>query len=122
MNSLNQKILALLSKLPDADLSALNPSAPTMSTAITTALAEEFGIERADEIAFHLTDWSADAAFLVALALYPDQFTADEVEEGVRGFLIHAPNHIAAAATLAGHPLQAIFKIGILSGGSTQTD
>lgn len=72
--------------------------------------ADEAKILHADEIAFHLTDWSAEAAFLVALHLFPERFTKEEIEEGVLAFLIHAPNHIVAAARLSGHPVEDIFK------------
>lgn len=75
---------------------------------IAEALAE-LGNERAKDIAFHLTDWASDATFIVALQLFPERFSAKEIEEGVREFLIHAPNHVAAAAALGGWPVENIF-------------
>ncbi len=77
---------------------------------IAEALAS-FGEERAKDIAFHLTDWASDAAFIVALQLFPERFSTEEIEDGVRDFLIHAPNHVAAAAALGGWPVNNIFKI-----------
>ena len=71
---------------------------------------------RARDIAFHLSDWASDAAFIVAMQLFPERFTADEISCGVTRFLIHAPNHVAAAAVLSGHPIEDIFEVGALNG------
>jgi hypothetical protein len=65
----------------------------------------------AREIAFHLSDWASDAAFIVAVQVFPERFTAAEIADGVERFLIHAPNHVAAAAVLAGHPAEDIFGV-----------
>jgi hypothetical protein len=67
----------------------------------------------AADIAFHLSDWAEDAAFLIALHLFPERFTVKEIHEGVVALLIHAPNHIAAAAHLAGWPLRDVFGVGL---------
>jgi hypothetical protein len=37
--------------------------------------------EQAHDIAFHLTDWSSDAAFVVAALLFPERFSADQLRE-----------------------------------------
>ena len=74
----------------------------------------ELPAERAYDLAFHLSDWRADAAFLVALHLAPTRFSSDEVRDGITQFLVHAPNHVAAAAKVAGWPVQDIFGIGAL--------
>ena len=85
-----------------------------ITSIITAALVAEAGdddeILHADQIAFHLTDWSSEAAFLVALHLFPERFTPEEIREGVQAFLIHAPHHVIAAARLAGHPTDDIFR------------
>jgi hypothetical protein len=80
---------------------------------IAAALTDEFGLERAFDVAFHLSDWGEDAAFLVALHLYPERFTVEEIREGVLAFVIHAPNHIAAAAHLSEWPISDVFKVGL---------
>lgn len=81
---------------------------------ITAALvapdANDDNVLRADEIAFHLTDWSSEAAFLVALHLYPEKFSEDEIREGVQALLIHVPHHVTEAARLAGHPPEDLFR------------
>lgn len=59
-------------------------------------------IKKAKEIGFHLVDWQTNAAFIVALALFPERFTDDEIDEGVTDFLIHAPSHVTRAAKLFG--------------------
>jgi hypothetical protein len=74
---------------------------PAMST-VASALTAQYG-EKAREVAFHMTDWNSDAAFVVALHLFPERFTAEEIAAGVGMFLVHAPNHIRAACGLTGH-------------------
>jgi len=85
-----------------------------ITSIITAALAGESGdadaVLHADQIAFNLTDWNAEAAFLVALHLFPERFTPEEIRDGVEAFLIHAPHHVIAAARLAGHPTDDIFR------------
>jgi len=64
---------------------------------------------RQDGIGFHLVDWQHEAAFLVALVLFPERFTDEEIRVGVESFLIHAPAHILEAARLGGYPTENIF-------------
>ena len=52
------------------------------------------------DIAFHLSDWHVQAAFIVALHLYPERFTPAEISEGVLEFFSHAPLHVATGAAL----------------------
>jgi hypothetical protein len=82
----------------------------TVTAALSTPDATEQQILHADQIAFHLTDWNSDAAFIVALHLFPERFTPEEIEAGVDMFLVHVPNHVIAAARLAGHPAEDIFR------------
>lgn len=81
---------------------------------IGEALAAEYTPKRAREIAFHLVDWHSEAAFLVAVQLYPEKFTKREIVHGIKNLLVHAPNHLAAAAKLAGWPVEDVFGIGAL--------
>jgi hypothetical protein len=74
-------------------------------SAIASALAVDMTDEAAGNIAFHMVDWSSDAAFVVALHLFPERFTPDEIEAGVGLFLAHAPAHINAAANMMGYPI-----------------
>jgi hypothetical protein len=82
----------------------------TITAALSSPDATEEGILHVDQIAFHLTDWSSDAAFIVALHLFPERFTPDEIEAAINMFLAHVPSHIIAAARLAGHSTEDIFK------------
>jgi len=78
---------------------------------LQSAVARTF--ELADEsldVAFHLSDWREDAAALLAISLAPDHFTPEEIEECLTAFLIHAPNHVLAAANLADLPATDIFN------------
>jgi pimeloyl-ACP methyl ester carboxylesterase len=84
-----------------------------IGAAIAAALEEEFEPQQPADIAFHLTDWGDEAAFILSVQLYPERFTAEEIREGVQSFVIHAPNHIAAAAHLSGWPLRDVFGVGL---------
>jgi len=106
--TVRDKVEAILRELTgDRTNTLLATSLPAgVTSAITAALsAEDAGRDQmlhADEIAFHLTDWISEAAFLVALHLFPDRFKSEEIREGIQAFLIHAPHHVIAAARLAG--------------------
>lgn len=82
----------------------------TITAALSGPDASEEQILHADQIAFHLTDWNSDAAVIVALHLFPERFTPQEVEAGVELFLCHVPSHVMAAARLAGHPAEDVFR------------
>ena len=82
----------------------------TVTAALSSTDATEEQILHADQIAFHLTDWNSDAAFIVALHLFPERFTPEEIEAAVDMFLVHVPSHVIAAARLAGHPTEDIFR------------
>jgi hypothetical protein len=92
---------------------ALNLETNGAQNVIAAALTDELGPERAADVAFHLSDWGEDAAFLVAVHLFPERFTVEEIRDGVTALLIHAPNHLAAAAHLAGWPLRDVFTVGL---------
>ena len=91
------------------DTLAADRAAQTVNDVIREALKEEYDILVADEIGFHLVDWNADAAFLVALHLFPERFTGEDIRVGIQALLLHVPAHIRAAARLAGHPCDDIF-------------
>ena len=91
------------------------PLAPSLGL-FAEALSARHDAKTAHDIAFHLCDWAWDAAFLVAVHLFPEKFTKEEVEAGVSLLIIHAPNHLAAAAKLAGSPVQDVFEVGALDG------
>lgn len=68
--------------------------------AIAEALRDDHGSDRANDIGLHMADWNWDAAFIVALHLFPERFTTEEIGAGLGLFLCHAPNHIREACRL----------------------
>jgi len=101
-SSVRDKVLDIFASLVGERARRLDGSVmatPAMD-AITVALAPEHGIEKANDIGFHMADWNSDAAFIVALHLFPERFTAEEIDEGIGLFLVHAPNHIREACRL----------------------
>jgi hypothetical protein len=69
------------------------------------AIAAESDLDplKADELAFNLVDWNSDAAFLVAVMLFPERFTQAELGAGVGLFMVHVPDHVVAAARIGGY-------------------
>jgi hypothetical protein len=113
-DSVRQKVLALFSELVGERTARLNePGAGETRKTLTAALSEDFPPDTARELAFHLVDWHSDAAFIMAVHLFPERFTPQELCAGARLLLVHAPNHLAAAAKLAGNPVEDIFEVGI---------
>lgn len=116
--SSDKKVQAIFRELAGERAEQLNPAVfpaavvSAISAALTEKGTEMVDASRADEIAFHLVDWNSDAAFLVAMLLFPERFTPEEIREGVFRFIIHAPDHVIAAARLSGHPAEDIFDEG----------
>jgi hypothetical protein len=112
MNSLNQKVLEIFKTCAEDRLDRLRGDIPARESndLIMQALEERFGTDKASEIGFHLVDWNSDAAFLLALILFPEKFTKEEIEEGIDAFLVHVPAHVRAAAELGGYSSENIFK------------
>jgi hypothetical protein len=89
----------------------LDPSSPKsfkvgndLAARVTRIFSKRFGPETAREYATHVTGFPADAAFLVALLLYPDRFTDDEVAAGVGCFGIEASLHGPPIARILDFP------------------
>ena len=102
--SIHDKVLDIFAGLVGERARHLDGSVmatPAMD-AITAALAPGHGIEKANDIGFHMADWNSDAAFIVALHLFPERFTPEEIAEGIGLFLVHTPNHIREACRLTG--------------------
>ena len=86
--------------------------------AIENAMDAEMGLssKNAHDVAFHMTDWLDDFASLQKFFESPENYSYDEVSDLLMGFLIHAPNHIAAASKLmTGIPVTDIFGVGATS-------
>ena len=114
-DSVGQKVLGLFTEMAGERVSRLGePAAQQTRDLLARALSAEYPSAVAQQIAFHLVDWHTDAAFMMAVHLFPDRFTPEELAVGADMLLIHAPNHLAAAAKLAGHPIQDVFGVGVL--------
>ena len=69
----------------------------------------------ATDVAFHMTDWLGDLSAFVALCRDPESHTLEKVNTVLLAFLLHAPNHVAAAAKLyADFPVTDIFHVGAI--------
>jgi hypothetical protein len=64
------------------------------SLAVEAAFLRSLRKTRANELGFHSYDWREDAAFMVALNLFPEKFTPAEIREGIDACAIHASYHI----------------------------
>jgi len=106
--SAQQKVAEIFKELAGGTARRLDPALflADVNTRITAACSaqdpDDSLLQYHDQIGFHLVDWQGEAAFIVALSLFPERFTDEEIREGVEAFLIHVPAHVAEAARLAG--------------------
>jgi hypothetical protein len=76
-------------------------------------LQNELNPDKARDVAFHMTDWIGDLKVFVEFCRDPDSFSLEQVDKLLNAFLIHAPNHLAAAAKLyIDIPVTDIFDVG----------
>jgi hypothetical protein len=102
--TLHAKVHAIFAEMAGERARRLDGSVlaePAMS-AIAEAFTTEYDSSTADAIGLHMADWNGDAAFIVALHLFPERFTPEEIRDGVGLFLCHAPNHIREACRITG--------------------
>ncbi len=67
----------------------------------------------ASDVAFHMTDWLSDLDAFYRFCQAPDGFTNEQVSDLLMDFLVHVPNHVAAAGKLySGVAVTDIFKVG----------
>ena len=88
--------------------------AVAIRSAIESALSERgYDAKVASEVAFHLTDWANDFTRFREFADSPDALSPEDVEDLLMAFLIHVPNHLAAASKLMlDIPVVDIFGVG----------
>ncbi len=73
----------------------------------------ELSEEVANDVAFHMTDWVEDLEALHSFFLHPQSLSDKEVSSLLMQFLVHVPNHVAAAGKLfADMPVTDIFEVG----------
>ncbi len=90
--------------------------AKTAAAAIDAALQKELSLsaEAAREVGFHMTDWLDDFTNLQEFFEAPEKFSSAQLSKLLMGFLIHVPNHVAAASKLVtGMPISDVFEVGI---------
>ena len=95
---------------------AMNENTERVKERIVVALTEaEFPPETARDIAFHITDWDHNLEDLIRVYDMNQEIDNDRVLDIVIEFLVHVPNHVAAAKKLIGvGPMEDIFEVGIL--------
>ena len=113
-DSVRKKVETIFAELAgDRELRLRGPlPAQAVHDAIAAAYSEDRPLDVAREIAFHMVDWAYDAAFVVALHLFPERFSAEEIEAGIGMFCAHVPAHVIAAARLTGFPAEDLFHEG----------
>jgi hypothetical protein len=101
-DSVRQKVSEIFRELAGDRSRELDGSKLSVRTrdTIAVALAQRYGDDIAAKLGLHMSDWNSDAAFVVALHLFPERFTFEEIEAGIGMFLIHSPNHIREACRL----------------------
>ena len=109
-DKLEEKVQAIFSEIAGPDRAKWLRGDVPSRVMDQIARATNYEAEVAGEIGFHLGDWQSDAAFLVAIHLFPERFTPEEIDEGVRSLLLHVPAHVIAAARLAGYSTDDIFR------------
>ena len=110
-DSVKAKVLQIFTELAGSRAEALRGdlNARAQNDILGRALARERDPSVADEMAFHMVDWNSDAAFVVAFLLFPERFTAEELDAAVDMFLVHVPAHVMAAARLGEYEVKDIF-------------
>jgi hypothetical protein len=74
----------------------------------------DFPKEKRKDIAFHMTDWLSDLQALTAFFEKPEGVEPVAFKKMLIGFLVHAPDHIAAARKLVtDQGMEDVFKVGI---------
>jgi len=92
-----------------------------ISLAIQSALEQQdYGSAKLRrEIAFHMTDWLGDLEEWTAFCSRSDRLDSDAIADLLTGFLVHVPNHVAAASKLmTGIPVSDIFNVGAVDSES----
>ncbi len=76
-------------------------------------IAEGHSAEISRNVAFHMTDWQSDFSKLNELLSNPESMSSERVNNLLIDFLIHVPNHVAAASKLLlGIPVSDVFGVG----------
>lgn len=82
--------------------------------AIVAALIDSgYSLETSEEIAFHMLDWYDDLNRFVSICNDPQSHNPKEISKILSDFLVHVPNHVAAAKKhMTGHGVSDTFGVG----------
>ena len=76
----------------------------------------ELDPEKIDDAVFHMVDWLDDLEKWSQFCKNPASLNPEELGDMVMSFLIHVPNHVAAAGKLVTDiPVSDIFGVGAIS-------
>jgi len=90
-------------------------NAKQVQSAIERAVTKEAGVSPAiaRDVAFHMTDWLDDLRSYYEFCEAPERLSTEAAEKMLIAFLIHVPNHIAAASKLLlDIPVADVFEVG----------
>jgi hypothetical protein len=77
--------------------------------------------EVANDVAFHMTDWLDNLVAYLQFCAEPNEKSEAEVGELLTDFLVHVPNHLAAASKLyTGLPVTDVFHVGATAENSDE--
>jgi hypothetical protein len=75
---------------------------------------KSYSKDQRKDIVFHMTDWLSDFRALASFFENPEGLSSEAFEKILIGFLLHAPDHIAAARKIVtGQGMEDVFKVGI---------
>ena len=76
----------------------------------------ELSPEVAKQVAFHMTDWLRDLKAFWSFCEQPSQRSDEDLNKMLIEFLVHVPNHLAAAGKLlTGIAVKDTFEVGALT-------
>jgi hypothetical protein len=103
---LHRKLLLLYKPLGDSVAARLDPAGSTDESceALFDALSHA-GEKNASDVAWHLTEWPWSAAFILALHLWPDAFSDEEIQIGYCYLHSDVSNHFKGFLEAAGDPI-----------------
>ncbi len=85
---------------------------------IESVACKELGLspQVAKQVAFHMTDWLDDLSAFSNFCANPVSLSDEAAQKMLMNFLLHVPNHLAAATKLyTGGPVKDVFEIGALT-------
>ena len=105
MDTVDRKTRAILVKAFGRRATRLFEGSSTqrMMQTIAGAFAHRMNREKAADVGFHLGDWAHDAALVLALHMYPERFTTEEIRQVADFVTAGTPYHCAALATHFGY-------------------